>query len=444
MDDKTLSEQIAEYVRTRAEVKLQALEKAIAKERKNLAGASDDAIAAFEADAEKRLRDEAARFDIRAWLTDAADRAKQISMVTHAAKYTHGDAKGSGVYARVEKGGSLAAPVLVHTGVLDNASIDTVGNAAALDVASLLKLSEDGESLLTKIAKGDFSSLSKFSQNDSELTTWVAGFSQALEEKEISSHKLSKQIYFPLDDGNYHLLGPLYASSVAQEVFNRINDTRYSDESKVLRKSRREGKYNNGVLVDYPNVAVQTFGGTKPQNISQLNSARGGKSYLFSCQPPEWKRELRVPLSKNAFWAAYDRRVWRTAKSLRDYLKRVEKRDSNRLMREIRTGYVDELIGELLQLAAEIQQLPIPAGWSSDSAITLFEQYWLDPMRADESFQRERERMDWIDKIAERFSGWLNGQLNKSKVLAFGDVEFVEWKQTIAEALKSDMREMVR
>ena len=79
------------------------------------------------------------------WLDGAAQRACQISMVTHAAKFTHSSAKGSNI---------LAADLGQDRRYLDTASLpspvlDAVGNAAALDVARLLQLTDDnGLSLL--------------------------------------------------------------------------------------------------------------------------------------------------------------------------------------------------------------------------------------------------------------------------------------------------------
>ncbi|MGH1359869.1 MAG: type I-F CRISPR-associated protein Csy1 [Burkholderiaceae bacterium] len=441
MQEKALSEQIADFISARAVTKLEALNKRIAKERTELDGANAVAIAEFETASAQKLREESAKFTIEHWLTDAAARAKQINMVTHAPKYTHGDAKGSGVYMQATDD-STENPGLLHSGSVECSQMDIVGNAAALDVAGLLQLSENGVSLLDRIENGDASAIAGFSKNEKQLADWMAGFSDALKAKELSSHKFSKQIYFPLSDGSYHLISPLFASSLAHEVHQRIIQTRYSEESIARRRSRRNGKYADGVIYEYPSMAAQTYGGTKPQNISQLNSVRGGRGFLFTCQPPVWKRQIRPPMAKTAFWKAYDRRVWRTAKTLREYLERIEPRGSNQLFRKRRDNFVDELISEFLQLAAEIRNLSVTPGWSAESALPFHEQLWLDPMRPDAAFQAEREKLDWVNKVAAQFSNWLNSHLNRSKTLAFGDVEFSVWKNDVEGALKADLRAM--
>ena len=46
----------------------------------------------------------------------------------------------------------------------------------------------------------------------------------------------------------------------------------------------------------YASLAVQELGGTKPQNISQLNSERRGDNYLLASLPPVWKTVAVQPV----------------------------------------------------------------------------------------------------------------------------------------------------
>jgi hypothetical protein len=48
-------------------------------------------------------------------------------------------------------------------------------------------------------------------------------------------------------------------------------------------KAKWEHRDHDGVSREYPNLAVQKFGGTKPQNISQLNSDEAAAT---TCWPP--------------------------------------------------------------------------------------------------------------------------------------------------------------
>ncbi|VFS89950.1 CRISPR type I-F/YPEST-associated protein Csy1 [Raoultella planticola] len=64
---------------------------------------------------------------------------------------------------------------------------------------------------------------------------------------------------------------------------------RFGDDVKAIWKARRENTWHPRPLVLFPYSAEMHFGGTKPQNISWLNSVRGGRVWLLSAQPPQWE-----------------------------------------------------------------------------------------------------------------------------------------------------------
>ena len=429
-----LSEKIVNYIQARARARLEKFDKDAESQRAKVADDSA-ALADLNAGLAKSRTEEEAKFEPKAWLTDAASRAKQISMVTHALKFTHTDAKGTSVYVQTQASNSLPGHHYLSTAVLSEPAVDVVGNAAALDVASLLQLEDNGVSLINLIAQDDTSALAPFAESEEQLAEWMSGFKAALVDKELSSHKLAKQLYFPVAEGRYHLISPLYASSLSQALHERITASRFSEEAKAARKARREGIYCETATVDYPAVAIQSFGGTKPQNVSQLNSSRRGKSFLLNCQPPAWVTRL-TPLVKHerAFWDEYDRRAWRTAKALQKFLIDNINRDSNKMIRETRADYVDSLVDLLLQFAAEVQGLTEYAGWSAESKLSMAEQLWLDPLRDDPEFRQQREAKGWQQDIANQFASWLNHKLKDDK-LVMKDVEHREWSKLLERKL---------
>lgn len=316
-----------------------------------------------------------------------------------------------------------------------------VGNAAALDVGKLLQLEEGGYSLIEAIRQGDDSPLAPFAESSEQLKQWMEGFYQVLEDKEPSTHKLAKQLFFPVAKGEYHLLAPLYASSFSQEIYNRIIDSRFADEAKAAREARRKKQFSNTVLVEYPNTAIQKFGGTKPQNVSQLNSGRGGKAFLLSCAPPKWKTQSRPPLNlKNIIDGPYSYRVrWETY-DLQQFLLSQVGKDSTLEVRKERAQRIDHLIDALIQFGAEIQYYHYhSAGWSASEECLLpqHQRLWLDPGRQaqDENFAHEREKNDWPQQIADDFGRWLNQKL-KHKKLAMSEVEHREWKSLVERKLR--------
>ncbi|MFM9785779.1 type I-F CRISPR-associated protein Csy1, partial [Streptomyces scabiei] len=85
------------------------------------------------------------------------------------------------------------------------------------------------------------------------------------------SHKLAKQVYFPVGN-DYHLLCPLFATSLAQVLHEKLVASRFGEEAKAARDAHKAGKWHPQPDVRYPDMAEMHFGGTKPQNISALNS----------------------------------------------------------------------------------------------------------------------------------------------------------------------------
>jgi CRISPR-associated protein Csy1 len=433
VNQESLTTKILEYIQGRAIDKLEKLEKEIDKLSQSTSDVDQQKVEALQ----QKLLNEKEKFEPRNWLTDAAKRAGQLQFVTHTIKHIHGDAKGSNVYARStnEKG---------KQGVLCSQSIsypviDICGNAAALDVGKLLmQVSFQDKTLVDSILSNDSEPLKPIAENEQQAQAWVAGFKQVFSSKELSSHKLAKQVYWPLStesgDTEYHLLSPLFASSFAQEVY----DTRRKQRD--IQFSKDDSVKASGYDI-MPNLAVQTYGGTKPQNISQLNSQRGGKNFLLDNRPPVWQEQEKPPLNmKSVFDSLFPSKAYKKAKAahrLKYYLETVYPRESNFDIRQCRAKGVDGLVDILLLMAASIHSHP--AGWSEgpECKLPLEEKLWLDPKRAeyDEGFRNEIDKKLWHDVIADKFATWLNATL-QSKTLSLGDVEHRQWKVLVAQELR--------
>lgn len=428
MTINSLSSAIDDYITSRRQGRAETREKEAEKRRKELA---DDplALARFEAEQVTLAQAEAEKFAPANWLDDAAKRAKQITLVTHAPKFTHGDAKGSGVMSKPE----LAQSGYLCTGSVPELVIDVVGNAAALDVANLLLLSADGEKLVDLLARGDDSPLRPFARDETQLAEWLSGFKLALDGGEPSSHPLAKQIYFPTGEG-YHLLGALFATSLTQALHERIDNERFAEEAKQARAARRTHSPHAKTVVEFPQLAVQTFGGTKPQNVSLLNSGRRGKAYLLNSQPPRWKTQDKPPADDQAFWRQFGYLVREQVKELKYYLLSVVDCDSTLAIRDRRAELVAELVAELHQFAARIQYRT--PGWTLDKGcqLSLHMAHWLDPKREDADFVASRERNDWQSGVGDQFARWLNALLQHTQ-LQMKDTEHSVWRKIVSREL---------
>ncbi|XGA80448.1 type I-F CRISPR-associated protein Csy1 [Halomonas sp. CH40] len=380
------------------------------------------------------------QFQFDTWINDAARRVGQLQVVTHSLKPIHPDAKGSNLYAPPE---SLNHHKFVgsHTLPTDFPG-DVVGNAAALDVYKFLKLEFEGKSLLERALGNDAEFAKALSDNPEQAQTWISAFAAITEPRgEHASHTRGKQLYWlvgddALEEEGFHLLAPLYATSLAHRVFQTINHDRFSDEAKEARKAKREGKYAEQAVHNYPNLAVQKMGGTKPQNISQLNSERGGNNYLLASLPPSWNvRDIRPPLKVTSVFS--DPGVFGSRSAVRSLIRDLKRfleanPSSDMHTRDLRDDYTAMLMDELALFAMQMHSLP--AGWSDDEKCELSaeEIYWLDPGRAEEdaTFREARNSMEWAEVIRHRFANWLNAALGGK--LPFGDVEFRHWQKTLA------------
>ncbi|TAG78795.1 MAG: type I-F CRISPR-associated protein Csy1 [Burkholderiales bacterium] len=389
-------------------------------------------------------RDEViASFAHDVWLASAAKRVEQIQAVTHSLKPIHPDARGTNIYVEPC---TLAPLAEVGSHALGERFMgDVVGNAAALDVNKLLKLEVNGRSLLTALLAQDAEALAALHTDPTQVQALRDAFVSLTQPRAEGpgSHTLAKQLYWLTGpdacvDAHYTLLAPLYATSLAHAVHTQVQEDRFGEANKAARQARRERKAHSGVFHNYPGLAVQNMGGTKPQNISQLNSERRGVNYLLSSLPPQWKPSaVRLPVHATS---VFDRlfiaqpEVRRTVRALRLFLE--SNPDANLATRERREELLDALVDELVSLAAELQQIQ-PPGWSRDderfAELHRSEQLWLDPLRAEQrdeaEFAHEWLQMDWPATVGQRFANWLNAQLRGK--LPVGDAGARAWQKEL-------------
>ena len=395
-------------------------------------------------------KQQANTYSYNQWLSVAARVARGVSFSTHPIKFTHPSAKGaSSVYfcaSRIENW--TVNDVYLSTSTLRSPDVDVAyGDAKLAPIAKFLQVRFEKDSLDASISRGDYSALAVFAQSPEQLEGWVKGFKLALADKSLSSHLLAKQVYVPIGKQNYHLISPLFSSSLAQAIYQRIADSRDIEENKAVRDAKKNNKYSPKLAVSYPNTAVQIFGGSNAQNVSQLNSRRRGKSFLLSSAPPTWQTQLKPPVnSKSIFIGEYDRRARYQAGNLQQYLLSISKCDGNMPMRQQIGAYLNELLDTLFNYAAEVQSMTQFTGWSAHSKLKRAQQMWLDPYRNDPLFQEERAKGDWQLRIADDFAFWLKRKL-KHEQLVFGEVEHQEWLRFLSHRLRefeADLPEVSR
>ncbi|EOD9097674.1 type I-F CRISPR-associated protein Csy1 [Pseudomonas aeruginosa] len=373
-----------------------------------------------------------------AWLADAARRVGQLQLVTHTLKPIHPDARGSNLHSLPQAPGQ---PGLAGSHELgDKLVSDVVGNAAALDVFKFLSLQYQGKNLLNWLTEDSAEAVQALSDNAEQAREWRQAFIDITAVKGApASHSLAKQLYFPLPGSGYHLLAPLFPTSLVHHVHALLREARFGDAAKAAREARnRRESWPHG-FSEYPNLAIQKFGGTKPQNISQLNSERYGENWLLASLPPHWEgQEVRAPLQQASVFEHHfgqSPEVAELTSTLRRFLATTA--HNNLAIRQYRAQLVGQICGEALQYAARLRELE--PGWSAspDCRLHEAEQLWLDPLRVhtDEAFMRRRLWGDWPVEVSERFANWLNQALT-SKSLVMGEAEAKQWRQDLGKELK--------
>lgn len=380
----------------------------------------------------EQLRKYAPSTEIRQWIEKTAgtkiDKGKRIIKATHALKFSHGASVADGFLVD-EKSNDIN---LTTSSFKKELTYDLAhNNGALITISRFLAVKLSGKLIIDMILEDDFEFMKPFYKNQAQLNNWKDSFKNLVEQREIKTADKAKQIYFPLihadnktatNEINYHLIVPLFPSSVAEEVYTTITDIKYGKEQKAVRACKNNGdstkksaKYHMKPCIDFPNLGVQTFGGAQPQNISMLNKNRSGQCFLFSSQPPTWQTQLKPPIYRQSlFDDFYNSAINTELDYLRDFLLRFKQLDLSikdpRRMRHLER-WVNNLIDEFLFYVSTMQSLQ--SGWSIQEGIRLKRehQYLLDPYRMDEAFQSARQGGDWQAVIRADFALWLNRQL---------------------------------
>lgn len=215
-----------------------------------------------------------------------------------------------------------------------------------------------------------------------------------------SDHQI-KQIYFPLEDGKYRLFSLLPCSILMWELKQRLQSRQWRQEKKKSKTSNKR--------VAFFECAQRKFGGTKPQNISFLNSENGGNAYLLTSLPPSLNRKYRLP-TRNFFSLirVYRRKKFSSENStlvaLFDLLHKTMVHDPNTVWsRKKKRGIIGAIIEHGVILKAESIRQNAPPGWSLEENYQKLpeeQKIWLDPGRSRETFEDTFLFDKWPDQIA--------------------------------------------
>jgi len=366
---------------------------------------SDEEKAQFEQSA---LED----FSLASWLPNAAKRAKQLSLVSHPGKFTHPSARISSIIATEYP----KQDGFVRTGNV-KAELDVLGNAAALDVYKFLSLElEDGQTILSHLEQSSERIKQQLAIPTAEFQEIENGLMaiKSDNESQVKTSGKIKQVYFPVnkEQSDYHLLSIVTPSNLMFKLKERINDIRFSDEAKLARECRRQNKPSENGFSDIPNLSVIGFGGTKPQNISVLNSNNGGTAYLLASLPPQLEKRTIQPPRDNFFGKYLKPKHFR--EEFEQFHQQLIDEKNNFHIRYKRDQLVKNIIFQLADFVWKVRYLE--AGWSDSDRYDKLphnQKIWLD-----RQYRHEREEEgNLLDSINSSIARWF---INSYQSL-FGD-----------------------
>jgi len=378
-------------------------------------------------------------FSLEVWLPNASKRAGQISMATHPCTFSHPS-------ARKNKNGYVSSIIATNSdsadGLLRSGNVkvqrDALGNAAALDVHKFLNLiMPDGKVLLEHIEEDTALAKSLLNIKSKSYQVLKDEFLEIIKcSDEILTSSKIKQVYFPIEE-EYHLLSILSNSGIIFHLRKKLDTIRFGGDEegkkhlKSLRELRKNTKFSEEGFSEIYNLTTIGYGGTKPQNISVLNSKNGGKAQLLNAMPPNieyrdtyfpksdfFKESMKLWKLKETFMALH------TIYKIKDY--------TNKAIRDATKYHYENLIEKVIEQMWAVRAVSDKLYFESNSTLDGYQKIWLVS-----KYEKEREEELWLDKIIKNIALWIiqsySKVLGKNAIEINGKWEMEKIRESIEE-----------
>lgn len=368
-----------------------------------------------------------------AWLEGIINHIPNCTLATHVGKFTHPSSKNVDINDTDKQ---FDLPYVVTAAV--HHPVDIVVNAAYIGTAKLLLYElEDRKTVLQHLQEADVQLQQEIEQlgvSFTQVSSMVAAICRPSQPTQTNGY--IKQVYFPISPAAYHLVSVLPSSSVMIEVKRRM----MKENSKRKACCDAENDHYGESYRTWTDITDIHFGGTKPQNISALNSAQGGSFWALSSLPPIiQKKDIRIP----------KRNFFQETLPYKEYVSLFRKLHTDILTNGINNRHVrrkrEEIIECIMQLAWTYCYIlrNEPAGWSLQKdyeSLPQAQKIWLDNAYA----KQRKDNETWERELTTQFGRWVINKyfriLKDSKVL-LGDDELAYVKKVMQDAIRKDVRE---
>ena len=391
------------------------------------------------------------KYSVANWIPDAATRmAKQLKFGTHISKGVHPMSRGDNI--SFDKTDDLSV-TLIGTHSIESNYIDANSSAAALPLAAFFDFEIDDTTKIRDLILVDNTDFVASLAGDQSLAkTYQQNFKAALQNviTEPVTDERNKQLLWvtnayqgeDIDELNYINIIPLYPSVLTHEMYQRINQLKFSDENKAARDNRFKKTADQQPYISLNNLATVQLGGTKSQNVGRLNNFQSGRNYLLPSLPPILNlADSTFKPSKFASTIFAKSLANKVNPILQDIFYVVKSAKNTVDIRDARKEAMDEILKRIFEFANYMRN-DLPAGWTKDSELDECEQFWLDPKRAElpdeEEWSARREQTEWHKETIHRFARWMNTLLQekfKDIRTEIADPEHNQWEQDI-DAMK--------
>ena len=365
------------------------------------------------------------------WLADVTENIAQCKMAFYVGKYVHPDSR-------------VSAYQSSH--VTEDGYVVTDGNTCVPDILTpaqdigsanflLFPVNQEITVLEDLLGKGGRTRevLERMGLPFAPLEKAAEDLKQRSGAMPASTETQLRQVYFPVGEDQYHLLTILPASSLMWKCAGIIRNLR---AGAFAAHDAKDPAYGSD-WAEIRDLTMVGFGGTKPQNISALNSKRGGKAFLIPSLPPILASQtVRLP-KKNFF---YD--TLRSQSIAPDLfaLHKLMKADRNNVdIREKIKEFLMHIVDIALVEGERVRETP--EGWTEEERYAnLFtaQKIWLD-----DKYQERRNDPDWIPSVCDDFARWVMKTYERllgHEAYTLGDGEFSFFAKCMEDALKEKVR----
>lgn len=364
------------------------------------------------------------------WLEKTIPLCEKCLLITHVGKFTNPDTKVN-VYdkSRLDSCGYVMTATV-------NVNPDIVYSSAAYMAAAtfLLHKLEDGRTVLEHVMEGTELVRKELEEIHIPFESLQEKILRMIPEgtPEFTDGRL-RQVYFPVGQ-DYHLLTVLPSSSLMETASDRLQMMHNK-----ARKSRNKDSENYGEpYKDISDRTILGFGGTKPQNISTLNSIHAGKAEVLMSMPPQLQvRNIRKPVR-----SFLDESIpyWKYVPVLKDLDKLLHEERNNIRIRNQILKKTQELIDIVLTAVFTLRNEE--PGWTKTEHyqnLPFYQKIWLD-----ESYKADRKsNPEWMESTSGYFGRWVLKQYKKvmkDSGRPLGDEELAYFKNVLQQVLEEEVR----